>query len=124
MTKTEVKARMTELLPVDLTEAEWAQRAEEMAKVYGQIEETDEKIATAKAAHKERRKVLDEQFTELARQVRTRKEERMVECEERANWDDGRMETWRLDTGEMLRARDMTPQERQRTLDVVALKNS
>lgn len=43
-------------------------------------------------------------------------EPRQVECDVLMNWEDGRIETVRLDTGEVVDSRAMNPEERQREM--------
>jgi hypothetical protein len=108
---------------VKLTAEEWAERAEGMAAAFAKMEELDEKLKLKKAEHKAKYEVLQEKHKDLAKQVRTREEYRSVEVEIRADWTLGKIETYRMDTGECIRSREMTPQERQRDLSLVGLKN-
>ena len=117
----EVKAETTETLECVLTPAEWQQRAEEMALTLAKMDEAELEIAAAKSAHKSKMDDYKSRLAALGVQVRTRKESRLVTCEVVADWKQGTIETVRLDTGEVVRSRDMTPKERQVDLNIVAL---
>ncbi len=104
----------TERLTCKLTEEERNTRAREsteLVKEYKVIEER--KALTSKslgAELKELRAKLDEK----SRAAREGHEAREVEVETRTNVVDLTVETWRLDTRELVRARAMTDEERAR----------
>lgn len=104
----------TERLTCKLTEEERNQRAHEstvMVKNYKVIEER--KSLTAKSLGAEM-KELRAKMEEASRAARDGHEEREVEVETRTNVVDLTVETWRLDTHELVRARAMTDEERAR----------
>jgi hypothetical protein len=103
-------------LPVSLTEEEIKQKGDVLAT---RIEERDAIELRRKAAadgFKEELKAISGDINSLARQVRTREEQRVVKC----LWerDDSRMSMIlvRQDTGEIFESRAMRDDERQTAL--------
>ncbi|MEZ4395054.1 MAG: hypothetical protein R3A48_28585 [Polyangiales bacterium] len=104
----------TERLTCKLTNEERDARAHEstvLVKDYKAIE--DRKSLTAKTLGAEL-KELRAKMEEASRAARDGHEEREVEVETRVNVMDYTIETWRLDTGELVRVRAMTDEERTR----------
>lgn len=106
-------------LPVTLEDETLLTRSKELGLQIAQIEST-------KADHKEQKaemgRELREEETELARLariVREGKEPRQVVCQERADYRAGQVYVVRTDTGELVRTRRMTGDERQLGLDAV-----
>lgn len=104
-------------LPCALSEAEKALRADELAREvdrHGNIELA--KRAAAKLYAKDLEE-CDRRIGELAEQVRTGVEQRDVECQEVVRFARNLVETVRVDTGEVVSARAMRPEERQEAID-------
>ena len=102
-----------ESLRTDLTPEEKIERGRKLAELV-------QKIDSAEAEERDRRKgvkeVLDaliEQRTSLAFIVHRGQEDRESEIEERADYETRKVSTVRLDTGEVVRERDLLPEERQ-----------
>ncbi len=104
-------------LPVKLSEAEVAKRADELAAKELQEEQVKAEKKNAVASFTGRLSLLRESIGKLSRAVDTRTEGQEVVCEE--VWDDERFEvrTIRTDTEEVLHERPFTPSERQEAID-------
>lgn len=106
----------TSHLKVILTKEEIADRADQAA---GLLEDRDNKEREQKDHAKAEKAVIDSIETELRRvsgEVRTKATWRDVQCERRYAYDKGKVQEWRLDTGEMMSERDMNETEKQRDL--------
>ncbi len=104
----------TERLTCRLSSEERDARAHQstvLVKDYKAVE--DRKSLTAKSLGAEM-KELRAKMEEASRAARDGHEEREVEVETRTNVVDLTVETWRLDTHELVRARAMTDEERAR----------
>lgn len=100
-----------ELLPVQLTDDEVRERGRELAqRIQARAAEAAEQ-KRLKEAMKEALMRLDEQIADLSHRVKSGIEERFVDVQDRLV--DGRVETIRMDTGEVLRTRTATDAERQ-----------
>lgn len=103
-------------LKVLLTKEEIADRADQAA---GLLEDRDNKEREQKDHAKAEKAVIDSIETELRRvsgEVRTKATWRDVQCERRFVYDKGKVQEYRLDTGEMISERDMNEAEKQRDL--------
>jgi len=109
----------TETLSCTLTPAESAARAFELAVLVRKIEDEETAAKAAAAAARDSMKELDADLRRLARVVREGKEDRQVEVRVTRNPTDATVETVRVDTGEIVRSRAMTPEERQIPLHLV-----
>lgn len=110
--------RTIEMLPVRLTREEKEQASTGLAEALDQEEKLELELAGVKREFKDRAEELTTKVRHLGRLVRTGVEERTVECEVRPNWRNGTMETFRLDTGEMVNFRPLSREERQRELSL------
>lgn len=111
-----MKNPWTEQLPVRLTDGEIRERGEELAaKLEKQAEVTIEAKAKA-TAYKDVINELGTQINALAWKVNQGKENRAVDCREEANFTNRMAETFRMDTGEVVRSRPLTPAEMQRDM--------
>ena len=105
-----------EKLPVELNDDEVRLKGEELARKRKAWEakklERKEVVANFKSQLDE----LDDAIRDLAEQVKSRREQRDVEVIERRNYQQGLVETYRADSGEVVRSRAMTAGERQVSL--------
>jgi hypothetical protein len=67
---------------------------------------------------KERIEECDEAVLKLSREVRTRLEERPIECTESPRYGEMMVDLIRMDTGEVVSSRPMHPSERQQALSL------
>lgn len=103
-------------LPTELTQDEFNLKARELAETHEALAFEREGQKEAKAQMKARLEELEKKRTELARIVKTRKEDRLVEVQEHANDARSIVECVRMDTGEVYTQRPMAPGDRQLTL--------
>lgn len=103
---------MTERLPVKLRNDELLAKADELARKLHEIsqEETDQEAV--KASLKDRMKRFEKEADGLAEIVRTKSEMRAVEVWDHQDNARGIVETIRADTGEVIRTRVQTTEER------------
>jgi len=110
-----------EEVPVDLRQDEIVARATDLSGAIRRRMALDDEKKRFTDDWKDRATKIDQEVQRLNRIVGDRKEGRSVECIEKRNEVDCTMETVRLDTGEVIRARPMTPNERQ--LKLVSIKD-
>lgn len=105
-----------ESLRCALTPLELAERADLAAR---KVQERDAieavRVAASKAA-KAQIAELDEEIRALSTQVREKSEYRPVEVREIEHFENNSIGIYRTDTGELIRERAMTSEERQRSL--------
>lgn len=106
----------TERLSCKLTLAERELRARETTEM---LAEVAKRAKTAKAEIEE----VNSKLIEAARAAREGWEQREVEIEVRPNNADLTVETWRLDTGELVRVRVMSDEEKRRARQPRLLKD-
>lgn len=111
--KTEV---IKEVLPVKLTDAERLERADDLANAVQAVEDAKrhKKIVTRDASAKV--DTAEAQRADLADVVASGREYREVIVHRVLNYEDGTVMEIRTDTGETIRSRNMTDEERQATL--------
>ncbi len=102
-----------EKLPCKLTNDEVRRKGEELALERKKHREVADEAKASAARFKADLKAIDEKIDDLAEQVRSRRETREVEVIERKDMDIAMVETIRVDTGEVIRSRAMTLNERQ-----------
>jgi len=102
-----------EHMPVELTAPELAERADEIAKLIGDRSGIESEKASTAASFRERLEVIDDRVDALARELREKRIDREVRVEHVMNFKDKVVETFRLDTQEMVRTRPMTFEELQ-----------
>jgi hypothetical protein len=104
---------MKERLPVPLTGPEIEDLGRELAEaaVHRSRVEADRKEIAAE--FRDTLKIIDGDLTALALMVNKGTEDRLVECREEPCYDRDVVEIYRLDTGEIVRVRQMTAAERQ-----------
>jgi hypothetical protein len=106
----------TQHLPVRLTTDELLLRSDELAKTIRERDEAERNMKAAQATAKRKIDTLELDIARLAEIVRDRQENRPVEVHEIKNWDRLTMDTIRLDTGEIVGSRSMSPSERNASL--------
>jgi hypothetical protein len=112
--------KTTQWLPVKLTDDEVAERADALARTLRELATADMNHKLAASKHRKQVKTLRDEIAELGREVESRKTERDVEVDDVPDYDCGVMERIRLDTGELVASRVMTPEERQQGLRFAA----
>ncbi len=103
---------------VQLTDEEIRDAGESLAKLTDDI---DEKEAAKKAVTSQFKAELDGMTADARKQaslVRNKYEYRLVDCSEAFDYDHSEVSTYRDDTGELLRKRTMTTEEKQAELDL------
>ena len=115
MKKNDTKAVLeieTKLLPVRLTDTELLARADELSRTLHDVQLEESAQENTKAAMKERLGTLNKEVDRLAEIVRTKSETRDVEVKTRLVTQDNIVETYRIDTSEVIGKRVMTAEER------------
>lgn len=102
------------LLTFKLTQAERAQRGEHAAKCSVELEQMIADFAQVKKSWTEKIKRIEGAMYRHLDAIAKGQEERAVECQSYRNFDLNRVEFWHK--GEMMHARDMTPEDRQESL--------
>jgi hypothetical protein len=113
----------TESLPCDLTDGELLSRGQQVAELAAKKAEIEDLLADQKQTAKVDLGIIETLAASVLREIRTRKQYRDVPCMMRENFDDPTLpmiETVRLDTGEIVRTRPMTYDERQGKLVGIA----
>lgn len=113
---------LTRTLPVSLTPEEFDAKAAELAALTFEIEQI---IANKKAAMAEFKAQLDSRARlqkDLSTIVDKRAEWRDVECEQSINADKKLVEIIRLDIGEIVDTRGLTPRDIQNALEFTDLR--
>ena len=105
-----------EVLVCDLDTGEIAERAADQARTHIQLARHQEEMKEKAAKEKKIEAQMKGRLAELAAAVHTGKEDRPVECAERADVYERSIETVRLDTGEIVRSRRMTEKEKENAL--------
>lgn len=105
--------RFTEEHDVKLTKAEWEKACEDFAHALEQRDAIADAAATSAANFKARLKLEDDRVEELKNLVGKRKRRQSVELQERFIHQTGTCEIVRCDTGEKIRERPMTAEERR-----------
>ena len=103
----------TETLRCDLSEAEVRDRADQAARAFGEAAESEVELTAIGTEMRGQIKRLRAQVGELLRAVREAAEYRPVDCVERRNEGEANVEVVRVDTGEIVRSRPFTQDERQ-----------
>lgn len=102
-----------EKLPCSLNPDEIRRKGEELALARKKHKDLAEEAKSVAAEFKAKLKRLDETIDDLAEQIRSKRETRDVEVIERRDTVNAMVETVRCDTGEVVRSRAMTLNERQ-----------
>ena len=102
----------TQMLPVRMTEGELLAKADELVRTLHAIKMEEADQTDTKSAMKERLGRLQTEAEMLANIVRSKTEMREVETKVRLVNEKGVVETFRVDTGEVIGTRVMTAEER------------
>lgn len=110
-------------LPVKLTDAELAIRAQELATSEQTLADAELRLEQLVESAKAGKKSVENEIADarakvgrLARVVRDRKEDRDVPIMEEPDYEKGAVNTYRTDTHEIVATRGMTEGERQQSL--------
>lgn len=106
----------TRFLPVKLHEDELRDRGDKLAAVIQDMTAEENRQVDLKAQMKARLAELDSKKTQLAIVISRREENRDVNVDIFHDFEMGKVDTVRRDTGEMLMSRRMTEEERQQPL--------
>jgi len=106
----------TETLPVPLTPQEERQRAHELVEAMQARDQARMRLSELSREIKAEVQEIEQTIARLAAAVRSGTEPRQVEVSEMADPGAGIVSVVRGDTGEVIRTRAMTPEERQETL--------
>lgn len=110
--------RFSEALICQLTADEVAERADRAARLQYDHDELAAEMASEANGYKAKLVRIEVEQRRLLDEVRTRQGYRPVECERQADFAAGVLRTVRLDTGEIVRTRQLTAEERQKQLFV------
>lgn len=118
MTKraTRTTARSVETLPCKLLPEEIQAKAQIAARRMAERDELEDQLTTVKSEFKSKIEAIDADVRETMRHVREGAVDRSVQVEQVMDWKASNVTTVRLDTGEIVRQRAMTPEERQTRL--------
>lgn len=111
-----VLRRYSDTLTTDLGPDELRDRGRALAELVQRIDSAEAEEAIRRKGVREMIESLEEQRTDLAFIIHRGQEDRETDIEERADYATGKVTTVRLDTGEVIRERDLLPEERQVTL--------
>lgn len=111
----EKKDQVIVKLPLEcrLTEAELKTAGKELAEALSKKAQVESDIETFKQQKKAEVAALDAIVLKNTSLVKSEKEYRQVECEVTFDWKRGKKEFARLDNGDIVRADDITNEERQ-----------
>lgn len=102
----------TERLPVELTDEEWSERADEAAKLHGMIAEAEDAEKARRASVKAQLDELKAERDRLLKQVHAHAEVRPVDVVGHGVLESNEVVVVRLDTGAVVSRRAMTASER------------
>jgi sulfate adenylyltransferase subunit 1 (EFTu-like GTPase family) len=114
-----MQGSFVEKLPCELTRDEKLMKADQMAEHLKTRAEVELEASSVAGTFKRQLKELDRAIGDRAEEIRSGVEYRPVECAMRDRFRDNQVDTVRLDTGEIVRSRPMTIQERQGSLSLV-----
>ena len=109
-----------EYLKHRFTAEERLKLSEQLSQAVMERSAAEEELQTVKADFKSRITRAEATIADCARKINTGYEMRNVECELVKDFTTNTIRYQRLDTGEIVRERAMTSEERQRTLELVA----
>ncbi len=116
MTKDKVLETFTEHLPCKLTEEDMLQRGAELSAAELNLAEQKEEAKAVRASLTAMEKKLQGVVSYLAVVLKDGEEDREVECQSIAKFDKEEVIIQRLDTGDVIRKRPLTDQDRQSPL--------
>jgi hypothetical protein len=118
MAQTELLKTFSKLLACKLTDDELLRYGGELGSVIQDIAEEEDRQASLKQELKARLAGLEAKRTELATKLVRREELRDVEVQPERNYSASRYYEVRLDTGEVIRERPLSAEERQMGLEI------
>lgn len=118
MAQTERLKTFSKLLACKLTDEELLRYGGELGSVIQDIAEEEERQASLKQELKARLAGLEAKRTELATKIVRREELRDVEVQPERNYDASRYYEIRIDTGEVIKERPLSAEERQLGLEI------
>ncbi len=110
--------RVKEYLKCTLTEAELRAQAEKMAQNLSQIAQYEADLKSIKKQIESDIARCQADLGSAVEKFRSGFEMRNVDCEVKKDFDTNTVRSYRLDTGEMIRERALTAEERQLMLDL------
>jgi len=120
--KQEPLSKHTEALSVDLTQEELDERRDKLVKLIEDSTELEIEKKAATAQFNARKQKLTSAIGSIAIEVRERKTYRPVDCAEMPDYKAGIVTIVRQDTGEIVRTRVMTDEDRQAKIALVKEK--
>lgn len=105
---------ITRKLPVKLTNEEVRLRGKRLAALQAEIASLETKKKAAADDFKSQIGERETEMSRLTREINEERELRDVQVTEEKNWELGEVHLIRLDTGEVVEIRPMTPQELKR----------
>ena len=105
-----------ESLKCILTDTEKQEFGSQMAEAVARINEAEAELKSFSAQIKSRVAADEALVTGCSEKIRSGYEFRRVECQETKDYENERVFTVRLDTGALVREREMKPEERQKDL--------
>lgn len=111
-----IKERVTLSLRCQLTPDELRERGDRLAELLDERDRIDADLVMARQRAKSEHAAIEPELGDLRSQIKTRHELREVDCEVRFDFSDGKAYTVRTDTGEIVRSRALTHDERQGNL--------
>ena len=103
-------------LKYQFSEEEKKNMGDDLAQKFASKHETEDKLKAVSTQIKSEINALDAIMGGLAEKIRSGYEMRDVECEIERDFKNARITITRLDTGEIVESRAMTPEERQKKL--------
>lgn len=103
----------TRTLPVKLTEEELAQRRDKLAELVRDHTLAEQKKKDEASKHKTIVDKLEECMSAVAREIREKSQYIPVQVSKEVDQGEGVENTIRMDTGEVIATRQLTPQEKQ-----------
>jgi hypothetical protein len=110
----------TRTLRCRLTERELLERGHRLASLHAEISSLEDARRSSASEYKSQIDLAEAQLSAIAREVRSGAQERQVEVRREKDFDRNVEEVIRLDTGEVVETRALTPQERQGELHLLA----
>lgn len=117
---TPIKDRTTQTLPCVLTTEEMIERSQRLAHLLNDLDRMEDEHAETRRDMKDERERFEAAVRDVRRVVAAGKEDREIEVEDRMDYQAGYVLRFRLDSGELVSKRAMTPEERQVPMPVDA----
>jgi len=112
--------KSSEYLKYSFTEPEKAEIAIEMAQKVAEVNQAESQLKAVKSQYTGKINILQAELNLAAEKLNTGYEMRSVKCEVVPNWEEKIWEYVRLDTGEFVRAEEMSVEDLQMRLDEAA----